>query len=429
MKIHLAYGKQGLEVEVPDKNLAKVLTLGTTAPLDRPDEIIEQSLLGPIGSPSLSELAQKAETVCITVCDITRPVPNKKLVPPVLRILERSGVEGKNVTILVATGLHRSSTPAELESILGSDILSRCTVVDHHASIREEQTFLGTTQKTTPVFIDTRYVSADLKITVGFIEPHLMAGFSGGRKMIAPGCAGEDTIKVLHSPLFLDDPLCCEGSIEKNPLHHELVEISRMAGHDFMLDVSLDANRNITGVFAGEPLQAHAVGVQTVRQFVRATIPKPADIVITTSAGFPLDLTYYQAIKGMTAALPVLKKGGMLILAAECAEGLGGERFSTMATRFRTAHEFDEWIHNHPVEVDQWQLQECVKAACTADVVVVSRGISDEQKDRLFVQSAPSVEEAIGRGLQKFGPNATIAVIPKGPYTLVEVGIDSRNTE
>jgi nickel-dependent lactate racemase len=143
--------------------------------------------------------------------------------------------------------------------------------------------------------------------------------------------------------------------------------------------------------------------------------------VITTSAGFPLDLTYYQAIKGMTAALPVLKKGGMLILAAECAEGLGSEKFSTMATRFRTAHEFDGWIHNHPVEVDQWQLQECVKAARTADVVVVSRGISDEQKDGLFVQSAPSVEEAIERGLQKLGPNATIAVIPKGPYTLVEV--------
>jgi len=143
--------------------------------------------------------------------------------------------------------------------------------------------------------------------------------------------------------------------------------------------------------------------------------------VITTSAGFPLDLTYYQAIKGMTAALPVLKKGGMLILAAECAEGLGSEKFSAMATRFGTAHEFDEWIHNQPVEVDQWQLQECVKAARTADVVVVSRGISDEQKDRLFVQSAPSVEEAIERGLQKLGPNATIAVIPKGPYTLVEV--------
>jgi nickel-dependent lactate racemase len=188
-----------------------------------------------------------------------------------------------------------------------------------------------------------------------------------------------------------------------------------------MIDVSLDANRNVTGVFAGDPRQAHAAGVQAVRGFVRSTVPIAADIVITTSAGFPLDLTYYQAIKGMTAALPVLKKGGMLILAAECAEGLGGEKFSKMATRFETADEFDEWIHAHPVEIDQWQLQECIKAVRTADVVVVARGIEHAQKEKLFVQSAASVEEAIERGLKKLGRDAKIAVIPKGPYTLVEV--------
>ncbi|TSA17812.1 DUF2088 domain-containing protein, partial [bacterium] len=236
MKVHLAYGRIGLDIEVPEKNLAKVLTLGTTAPLVEPVGAIESSLVSPIGSPPLGELVRFAKSVCIAVCDITRPVPNKQLLPPVLRILEDNGVAREKITILVATGLHRSNTPAELEFILGSDILSRYTVVDHHASIREEQAFLGTTQKSTPVYIDKRYVTADCKLTVGFIEPHLMAGFSGGRKMIAPGCAGEDTIKALHSPLFLDDPLCCEGSIEKNPLHHELVEISRMAGHDFMLD-------------------------------------------------------------------------------------------------------------------------------------------------------------------------------------------------
>jgi nickel-dependent lactate racemase len=338
-----------------------------------------------------------------------------------LKILEENGIEQSKITILIATGLHRPSTPAERELMLGSDIVTMYRVVDHRASVREEQQYLGVTKKNTPVFIDRRYVEADLKLTVGFIEPHLMAGFSGGRKMIAPGNAGEETIKTLHSPTFLDDPLCREGSIDHNPLHHELLEIAQMAGHDFMIDVSLDANRNITGVFAGNPRQAHAVGVQAVRGFVRATIPTPADIVITTSAGFPLDLTYYQAIKGMTAALPVLKKGGMLILAAECAEGLGGEKFSMMATRFRTATEFLEWIHNHPVETDQWQLQECVKATDTADVVVVTSGIHDAQKQRLFVQSALSVEEAIERGLQKLGRDASIAVIPKGPYTLVEV--------
>jgi lactate racemase len=421
MKIHLAYGKRGLDVEVPEKNLAKVLSLGSTPPLADADKSIEQSLLNPIGSQPLGHLAKNARSVCIAVCDITRPVPNRRLLSPVLRTLEQSGVRRESITILIATGLHRPSTPAERELMLGADILSSYSIVDHRASVREEQAYLGETKRRTPVFIDKRYFEADLKLTIGFIEPHLMAGFSGGRKLIAPGCAGETTIKVLHSPSFLDDPLCCEGSIEKNPLHRELMEISGMAGHNFMLDVSLDANRNITGVFAGQPEQAHAVGVQAVRAFVRATLPVQADIVVTTSAGFPLDLTYYQAIKGMTAALPVLRKGGMLILAAECAEGLGGKRFSTMATRFQTAQEFDAWIHSQPVEIDQWQLQECVKAARNADVVVVSGGIPEEQRGKLFVQSASSVEEAIERGLRKLGPDATIAVIPKGPYTLVEV--------
>ncbi len=421
MKIHLAYGTQGLDVEVPDRNLVKVLTLGTTPPLANPAGTIEQSLLTPIGSPPLARLARGAKTACIAVCDITRPVPNKLLLPPMLKILEENGVERSNITILIATGLHRPSTLAELDLMLGVDILSRHRVVDHRAGVRGEQEYLGVTKKNTRVFIDKRYVEADLKVTVGFIEPHLMAGFSGGRKMIAPGSAGEETIKALHGPTFLDDPLCREGSLDRNPLHHELLEIAQMAGHDFMIDVSLDASGYITGVFAGDPRQAHAAGVQAVRGFVRSTIAEPADIVITTSAGFPLDLTYYQAIKGMTAALPVLKKGGMLILAAECAEGLGGETFSMMATRFDTAKAFDEWIHCHPVEVDQWQLQECVKAARTADVVVVARGIPNAQKEKLFVQSAPSVEEAIERGLRKLGRDATIAVIPKGPYTLVEV--------
>ncbi len=188
-----------------------------------------------------------------------------------------------------------------------------------------------------------------------------------------------------------------------------------------MVDVSLDANKKITGVFAGNPIQAHAAGVKAVRSSVKATVPREADIVVTTSAGFPLDLTYYQAIKGMTAALPVLRKGGMLILAAECAEGLGGERFTAMATRFRTSEDFDSWIHSRPVEIDQWQLQECVKAVREADVVLVSGGLRNDQKEQLFVQSASSVEEAIERGLRKLGPDAAIAVIPKGPYTLVEV--------
>ncbi|HTY36113.1 MAG TPA: nickel-dependent lactate racemase [Bacteroidota bacterium] len=425
MNIHLAYGKDGLDIEVPEKNLVGVLTHATATPLSDAAGSIENALRTPIESPALGELARNVRSACIAVCDITRPVPNKQLLPPILRTLNECGLPDDAITILVATGLHRPSTDPEKELMLGGEIVKKYRVVDHKATMLAEQRYLGTTKKNTPVFIDSRYVDAELKITVGFIEPHLMAGFSGGRKLIAPGNAGEETIKALHSPKFLDDPLCCEGSIDRNPLHHELLEIAGMAGHDFMVDVALDVEKRITGVFAGHPVKAHAAGVRSVRTFVRAALRKPADIVVTTSAGFPLDLTYYQAVKGMTAALPILKDGGMLILAAECAEGLGGESFSAMATRFRTAEEFDAWIHSHPVEIDQWQLQESVKAVRRGEVVVVARGIEAAQREKLFVHSAGSVEEAIESGLRKLGRDAAIAVIPKGPYTLVEVEPDA----
>ena len=421
MKINLAYGRDGLEVDIPERNLLKVLTFEKTPALPDPDRVIEQALQKPIGSAPLSELAARAKSACIVVCDMTRPVPNKKLLPPILHILQESGIERSKIAILIATGLHRPSTAVELDSIVGQPILQSYHVVDHHASILEEQQYLGRTSRNTPVYIDKRFVGADLKMTVGFIEPHLMAGFSGARKVVAIGCAGEETIKTLHSPLFLDNELCCEGSIDKNPLHHELLEIAHMAGHEFTIDVALDADKQITGVFAGHPVLAHTVGVDAVRKSVRATVPRPADIVLTTCGGHPLDLTYYQAIKGMTAALPILKQGGMLILAAECAEGLGSERFISMATRFRKVEEFEEWIHNHPVEVDQWQLQECVKAVRHGEVVVVSSGIGSEVREKLFVHVAGSVAEALRRGIQRFGPDASVAVIPKGPYTLVAV--------
>jgi nickel-dependent lactate racemase len=248
-----------------------------------------------------------------------------------------------------------------------------------------------------------------------------MAGFSGGRKLVAPGCAGELTIKALHSPFFLENPACCEGSIDNNPLHHELLEIARKAGHDFIVNVSLDVNGAITGMFAGDPEIAHAKGVDFVRESVKAIAPRQADIVITTSAGYPLDLTYYQSVKGITAALPVVKRGGMLIVAAKCEEGLGSPEFTSMATAYRTVDAFVETITANPVLIDQWQLEECAKAARQADVVLVSPNVAARFGHDLFIRTASSVEEALEDGFRKFGPDASISVIPKGPYTLVGV--------
>jgi lactate racemase len=422
MKINLAYGQDGLSVDIPERNLTKVLTPAETRPIEDPGPFLLDALEHPIGSPSLASIARNAKSACIVISDITRPVPNKILLPPLLDTLERVGVPSGRITILVATGLHRPSSRQELESMVGTGILDRYRVEDHHAREQEEHQFLGYTRRETPVYIDKRYWEADIKITTGFIEPHLMAGFSGGRKLIAPGCAGELTIKSLHSPRILEDSRCREGCIDGNPLHQELLEIAGMAGHDFIVNVSLNAARGITGLFAGDPIAAHSAGVEFVRKSVRATLPAPADIVVTTSAGYPLDLTFYQAVKGMTAAMPVLRKGGLLVIAAECAEGLGSPEFTTMATSFSTVGHFVDTIMSNPVVIDQWQLEECAKAVRHADVVLVSPSIHKKFGKKLFIRTSESVEEAVGEGMRTLGVDATVAVIPKGPYTLVELG-------
>ena len=421
MNIPLAFGKNGLVAQLPDTTRVSVLTMTEAPPVADPGGDLRKLLAEPMGAPPLSALCRGRTSACVVICDITRPVPNAVLLPPILESLEASGIPRGRTTLLIATGLHRPSTPEERELIVGREVLKHYRVVDHHARADNEQRFLGTTPRGTPVVIDETYCNADLKITTGFIEPHLMAGFSGGRKLIAPGCAGEATIKALHSPAFLEHPACREGSIDANPLHQELLEISRIAGHDFIVNVSLNQEHRITGLFAGDPLHAHTAGVAFVRKAVRATLPAPADIVITTSAGYPLDLTYYQAIKGMTGALPAVREGGVLILAAECAEGLGSPEFTALATSFSSAQTFTDRILSSPVVIDQWQLEECARAVRHAEVILVSPRIAHDHAGRLFVHAVPTMEEALQKAFSRTGSRAHVAVIPTGPYTLVEV--------
>ncbi len=421
MKIRMAYGRTGMDVDVPDHNLAAVLTMQESARVSDPGAALLAMLRAPLGGRPLVEIARGKRTATIVICDITRPVPNRVILPPVFAELARAGITLDNITILVATGLHRPSTPAEIITMLGEEIAGSVRVLSHHAKEIGEQRFLGTTPQGTPVYVDETYCAADVKITTGFIEPHLMAGFSGGRKLIAPGCAGEETIKALHSPRFIEHPECREGSIDNNPLHAELLRIAALAGHDLIVNVALDADRRITGIFAGDPVIAHATGVSHVRAAVSAHVPSPVDIVVTSAAGYPLDLTYYQTVKGMTAAAPVLKPGGTLIIAAECAEGLGGPEFTRMATTQQTARGFLDTLQQRPVEVDQWQLEECAKVAAIHDVVLVSGGIGDDDLRRLFVRHQPDLHAALEDGLRRHGTDARVAVIPRGPYTLVGV--------
>lgn len=427
MRVDFAFGKSGLSIDLPEGFRYRVLEARSVIPLDDPQAAIERALDSPIASPPLAELAAGKSSAAIAVCDITRPVPNREILPPVLARLEAAGIARDKITILIATGLHRPASEAEIREICGEDIPSRYRVVNHHARELSEHQHLGETASGTPVHIDARFVSADLRITLGFIEPHLMLGYSGGRKLVAPGLAAAETISVLHSPKFMRDPRATEGSIEDNPLHCELLEISRMAGHDFMVDVSLTRTergkpRAIAGVFAGNPVEAHRKGVGFVSSAMLETIEEPADAVVTSAGGYPLDLTFYQSIKGITAASHVVKSGGRILLVAGCDEGAGGPEFTAMLRDNPSDAKFLQKISEAPVVPDQWQLEKLALVTARSKVSFYVPGLPGEYRASVWGTVESGIQQAVESLTGALPRNAHIALIPEGPYVLARAG-------
>jgi nickel-dependent lactate racemase len=292
----------------------------------------------------------------------------------------------------------------------------------HHGKVIDEHTYLGESPRGVPIWIDSRYVEADLRIATGLIEPHMMAGFSGGRKLICPGIAALETIKVWHGPDFLEHPKADCGILEGNPVHIENTWIGRKVGCDFIANVVIDAKRRPLKFVTGDMEAAFHEGVDFVRSVVSDTVDKPVDIVVTSGAGYPLDTTFYQSVKGLTGALPIVKEGGTIIMVASMTEGIGSPEFESLFEDNPSLDVFVERILGKDYFVmDQWQLEELAKVRRKAKVKYVTDGLSRETIDRLFVESAESVESAVRDSLQEYGPQATIAVIPKGPYVLAQV--------
>jgi lactate racemase len=419
MRITLDYGRTGLDVELPEDRVIGPLAIRDMAPLAYPEGEISQALVRPIGSPPLAEIAKGRHNACILVCDITRPVPNRLLLPPLLRTLEQQGIDRRSILILIATGLHRPNEGVELEEMLGTEITANYRIENHHGKIKEEHDFLGETPNGVPVYLDSRYVRADLKITTGLIEPHLMAGYSGGRKVICPGIAGLDTVKIWHGPRFLEHPKADCGIVEGNPVHEENTRIALMAGCDFIVNVCLDGQRRITWVGAGDMIKAWEAGVRFVESVVKVSVPEPVDVVVTSCAGYPLDTTWYQAVKGLTGALPIVKQGGTIILAASLSEGLGSPEFQRVLAENPDLAAFKKRILDKDYFVmDQWQLEEMAKVVERCRVKVVTDGLPAETLRRCHVESAANVEQAVAECLAHYGPKARVAVIPKGPYVL-----------
>jgi lactate racemase len=417
MKTHFAFGKNGIDVEVPEGFDCQLVRSRAAQTLHNVAGVLEAALDHPIHSQPLEKLAAGKRTAAISVCDITRPAPNSITLPPLLKRLHAAGISKEAVTILIATGLHRAATSEELNIILGPEIAATYRIASHDARDFASHRAVGTTRRGTPVYVDERFVSADLHITLGFIEPHLMLGFSGGRKLIVPGLAAQETIKVIHSPRFMREPLSTEGSIEGNPLHAELLEAAALARHDFILDVTLTQEREISGVFAGHPVKAHAAGVEFMLSTSLTPLDNLVDAVITSSAGFPLDLTFYQSLKGLTAAQHIVKPGGKILLLAECAEGIGSPEFARLLKAYRGHAEFLKEIESTPVEIDQWQLEKVALTGLKNALLFYTPGAARHELGSLGVNAFANLNQAVAALVSDLAPGARVALLPEGPYT------------
>lgn len=421
MQIKLDYGRTGLVCNLPDANIVGVLGLSSAPPLANAASAVRAAFCTPIGTPPVFEMARGRKNAVIVICDITRPVPNAVILPVLLDELARGGLPSTAVTVLIATGTHRSNEGEELREMVGDPVLnSGCRFVNHVCTDAATNRFIGTSPNGVPVALNTYYLDADLKLTVGLIEPHFMAGYSGGRKMVMPGIAALNTVQNWHSPRFLEHPNATNGILDNNPVHVENTAIANMARPDLICDVTLDEQRRVTGVFAGDMERAWRAGVAFMDGQVRAPLAAPADIVVTSGGGYPLDLTYYQVIKGMIGALPVVKAGGTVIIAAEMAEGTGGAHFRETLLRTTDLQALVVEMARPGWEFlpDQWQVEELAKATRHANVTVVTNGVAPDILAQMFVTPAATVEDAVADARAVHGEQATIVVIPKGPYVL-----------
>jgi nickel-dependent lactate racemase len=421
MKIDLLYGRMGLTVDLPEPIRAHVIRKHPMPLLPDPGGAVGQALKKPVGCPSLQELAQGKRNACILICDITRPVPNGLILPSLVESLTRGGIARDNILILVATGLHRPAEGEELAEIVGSpEILRTVRIENHFAKDKDAHVDLGTTSGGIPIMIDRRFLAADLRIVTGLVEPHFMAGYSGGRKVVAPGVAYQDTILMFHRAGILEHCKAANCVIEGNPLHKEQTEIVRAIGGVVAVNVVIDEGRRLGFVNFGEVEASHAQAVAFMRNYAEVRIPRRFKTILTTSAGHPLDKTYYQTVKGMVGVMDILEPGGTIIIASECSEGMGSPEFmASQRLLCETGPErFMRLLEGRDkARIDEWETEMLLKPLRVGSIQLYSTGLSESARKHVFVETIPSIEEAVAACVRAHG-DAEIAVVPEGPYVI-----------
>jgi nickel-dependent lactate racemase len=419
MKVKLAYGKNGLEVELPEQNVT-VIEPRYVAGLPDEQAALQAAMRNPINSKPLRELARPGQRVAITFCDITRPMPNDRVLPVVLAELESAGIRQQDITLINGTGLHRPNPVAELRGMLGDFVVDNYRVINHNAFDKSTLTYVGKSSYGAEGWVCTEFVQADLKVLTGFIEPHFFAGFSGGPKMVTPAVSGFDTVMHAHNARMIGDPNATWGIIESNPIHTEIREIAAMTRPDFSLNVALNKDHGITAVFAGEMFESHRVGCQYVRETAMQPVPHLYDIVITTNSGYPLDQNLYQAVKGMSAAALVIRPGGAIIAAAECSDGLPnhGNYKDILQMADSPRHVLDLIENPSFAMLDQWQVQVQAKIQIKAKVYLKNSYLNPAQVRAAMLEPIEDIAATVEQLKKEYGPDATICVLPQGPQTI-----------
>jgi len=417
MRVRLDYGVDGLEVDLPRERLTIIEPVFRSAVAD-PRAALIAALRAPLGRPSLREIVRRGQTVAISVCDITRAQPRQEMLAALFA--EMPDIRAEDITILIATGTHRTNTQAELEAMLGRDIACRYHVVNHDSRDRASLACIGRTSTGVAVHLNRAWINADIRITTGFVEPHFFAGFSGGPKMVAPGLAGLDTVLVLHDAQRIGHPNATWGITEGNPIHDDVREIARMAGVDFSVDVTLNRDQKITAVFAGELFAEHRAACEAAMRDAMRAVDAPFDVVLTTNSGFPLDQNLYQAVKGMSAAAKVVKPGGTIVCAAECRDGLPahgsyGEVLASQSSPEKLLAMITSPGYSIP---DQWQVQIQAQLQMKATVMVKTGGLTPDAVRAAHFQPVDDVGAAVSDAMRHAGPHATLCVLPHGPQTI-----------
>jgi lactate racemase len=417
MRVSLAYGDTGLDIQVPDH--AEVVYPQAAPAAPDSAAALTAALRAPVSGPPLAERVRPGQTVAISVCDGTRAQPSSLMLPAVLAELDGI-VNPDNVVVLVATGTHRANTEAELRAMLGDDVVDSVRVVNHDARDSAQLTWMGTFGAEVPVWLNAEWAAADVKITTGFVEPHFFAGFSGGPKMVAPGLAGLDTVLVLHDAARIGHPSATWGITEGNPVHDDVRAIAVGTGVTFALDVVLNKDKQIVAAFGGDILPMHARATQLAKQLAMRELAAPCDIVVTTGSGFPLDQNLYQSVKGMSAASRVVRDGGMIICAAECRDGYPdhGSYREVLRSAASPGALLAEITGRAVTVPDQWQVQIQAQIQARSTVVMHTSYLTDADLADAHLQQTADISETIAAQLRQLGPAARVCVLPEGPQTI-----------